>query len=96
MVKNNTIFQLLFSFLLFANIQKEENIIANDEWSFFLKGAVGVTDIGEKSIDWMPNAAWEELFKFNTLGSFKGILKKFKKAQNEWKNIYDSQVCKVK
>ncbi|CAD5112359.1 DgyrCDS1592 [Dimorphilus gyrociliatus] len=68
--------KLVFSFMLCGEILRQQNLITDDEWNFFLRGASGMDRERPKKPDvpWISQANWNSAFDLSdTLESFKNI-----------------------
>ena len=87
--------QLLFSFLLISNLRKHQNVIDPVEWNFLLTGGVGLTNPRENPAPWLPAQAWDELCRLSELPNFSDIINNFIDLNNDWQDLYDSQVLTI-
>ena len=84
--------QLLFSFILCANLLKHTGEVQEDEWRFLLTGGVGLDNPHSNPTSWLPMPYWDEICRADDMPNFTGMRKKFPAQKEGWKMIYDSSV----
>ncbi|XP_078276213.1 dynein axonemal heavy chain 3-like [Rhinoraja longicauda] len=83
--------KMLFSFLLCVGIQRNRNLIHEDEWRFLLTGGVAL-DIPfvNPAPSWLKDKSWGEIVRLAMLPAFTDLNNHFCSKLSEWKKIYDS------
>jgi len=85
--------KLLFSFHLCAQIELEQQRLNPDEYSFFLRGALGLdreVQMGNPCAEWLPDEAWDNLCELNKLFNFHEIVNSVEEYPSQWYDWYHS------
>ncbi|ORX87336.1 hypothetical protein BCR32DRAFT_215454 [Anaeromyces robustus] len=78
--------KLIFSFMICVEILKEDKIISDDEWNFFLRGAIShSSDSTKPSVNWITDQIWEDVLNMSeALPDLKFVELSLKSNSSEW------------
>ncbi|XP_065685160.1 dynein axonemal heavy chain 1 isoform X1 [Hydra vulgaris] len=83
--------KLLFSFLLSIRILMNKGQINLDEWSFFLTGGIGISELlPNPAVEWLSERAWKGILSLRNLPQFSEFFTDFCENLNEFKRVFDS------
>ncbi|CAD2215821.1 Microtubule-binding stalk of dynein motor/ATP-binding dynein motor region/Dynein heavy chain region D6 P-loop domain/Dynein heavy chain AAA lid domain/Dynein heavy chain C-terminal domain containing protein, putative [Angomonas deanei] len=86
--------KLVFAFLLFSGVTRQDGVVREDEWNFFLKGSDGrkyADPDTDPSPTWMPAVVWNEVTALSqVLPEFKTLRDDILDNESEWKQWYEN------
>jgi len=85
--------KLIFSFMICVEILKEDKSITDDEWNFFLRGAIShSSDSSKPSLSWISDQIWEEVLNMSeALPDLKFVELSLKSNPTEWSEFMNAE-----
>ncbi|KAL0228525.1 hypothetical protein RCL1_004668 [Eukaryota sp. TZLM3-RCL] len=85
--------KLTFAFLIGTSIARSVGDIDENDWSFFLRGPTSLdAKIPPKTVEWLSENEWEQVYYLSRLPTFNSILKNLVEnstAWNQWRQSDD-------
>jgi dynein heavy chain len=88
--------KLLLAFQLAIKMKQSAGEVDQEEYLFFLRGAVGLADksiaLARPNADWIQEAAWNNLIELDqVLPAFANVCQAIQLSTKEWKNWFSSK-----